>query len=1059
MSSSLMKLTVLSALVLAACTPSRKTTLESLGGEEVGIFSNRQINQDQFIAVVKLDSPALLTTAKKVDGKTQVDPELVNQINEEQTKAIEDLKALSSEIRVLYRYKMVLNGFAIIAPIALKEELRNRLHVSYVEKDGQFGRPVTFAPVSSAVREALATLDNTSVKFIGGDKAHQAGIRGQGMKVGIIDTGIDYTHSMMGGAGTAEAYQAVNPDLANAAYPNAKVVGGIDLVGTVYDSGSGDYSKHLPIPDENPLDQGGHGTHVGGTVAGIGDGVETYSGVAPDALLHAIKVFGADGSTGDAVVIAGLEYAADPNHDADPADQLDVVNMSLGSSYGSPHVLYEEAIGNLSRGGTVVVASAGNSGNFDYIVGAPSIVEEAISVAASVDDMPQNWKFDSVRFDAGADSYIAEAIQGVITKPIADVGDLAGDLVHVGLAAEDFSSEVSAAVRGHVALIDRGVVPFSEKIRRAVEAGAIAVVVANNQPSQPISMGGDGNFEIPGIMISQALGQTLKAKLTAGQSVTIHFKNDAKIEKPELIDTLTGFSSKGPRSIDGLLKPEISAPGSNVISAKMGQGSKGVQMSGTSMAGPHIAGVMALLKQAFPELSSADLKSVLMGHAKSIGDEHQNNYLLSRQGAGRVQIDASLTAKLVANKAALSLGEINIETQKVIRQPLTVRNISNAPVTVKVELTADAGLSLDSTHELTLAAGESKDLMLKLRLNVARAAASAVELDGLLKLTESGVEVHRIPVLAVLKRISQVSSTGLKVAAGSENSSAGAAVEVSLKNEGTQDGVALPFNLLGLDSRKKDARHDPFMSKICDLQAVGYRLIEKDVDGQKLKLLQIGVKTYDPMTSWNMCEVSVLIDSNGDQVAEQELAAIQLGNVKGLSTAANEQSFASVLFDAALMRTLRGEFELAAMTPAEPGHTKPEENYAAAVIDMQAINPLNRSTVMIVEADVTKLVRRAEGNLAIKVAAIFNDPNSVEMDDFLSNQATEWQAISIQDKSQSYMNLPESIEVKAGASVTAEFDKGQGQGKLLLLFPDNRTVVSDVEEDNQLQVLAPQFGF
>ena len=1057
MSSRFLKFTVLSALALAACTPSHKSVLESLGGEEVGIFSNRQIHQDQFIAVVKLDSPALLTTAKKVDGKTQVDPDLVNQINEEQAKAIEDLKALSSDIRVLYRYKMVLNGFAIIAPIALKDELKNRLHVSYVEKDGSFGRPVTFAPVPSAVREALHALTNSSVKFIGGDKAHAAGISGQGMKVGIIDTGIDYTHAMLGGAGTSEAYKSIDPDKANAAFPNAKVVGGIDLVGTDYDSGSGDYTKHLPVPDENPLDQAGHGSHVAGTVAGIGDGVETYSGVAPEALLHAIKVFGADGSTGDAVVIAGLEYAADPNRDASPADQLDVVNMSLGSSYGSPHVLYEEAIGNLSRGGTVVVASAGNSGNFDYIVGAPSIVEEAISVAASVDDMDQNWKFDSVRFDAAADSYIAEAIQGVITKPIADVGDLQGSLVYVGLAAEDFSSEVSASLSGHIALIDRGVVPFSEKIRRAVEAGAVGVVVANNQPSQPISMGGAGSYEVPGIMISQALGQTLKEKLAAGVAVTIHFQNEAKIEKPELIDTLTGFSSKGPRSIDGLLKPEISAPGSNVISAKMGEGSKGVQMSGTSMAGPHIAGVMALLKQAFPDLSSADLKSVLMGHAKSIG-ENGHDYLLSRQGAGRVQIDASLTAKVVADKAAISLGEVNIETQKVVRQSVTIRNISKDPVTLKVELSADAGLSLDSTQELTLAAGESKDLKLKLRLNVARAEANVAELDGLLKLTENGVEIHRIPVLAVLKRISQVSSDGLTVHAGSENSSAGAAAEISLKNDGVQDGIALPFNLLGMDSRKKDARQDPFMSKICDLQAVGYRLVEKTVDGQKLKLLQIGVKTYDPMTSWNMCEISVLIDSNGDQVAEQELAAIQLGNVKGLSTAANEQMFASVLFDAATMRTLRGEFELAAMTPAQPDHAKPEENYAPAVIDMLAISPLNRSTVMIVEADVTKLVRRAEGNLAIKVAAIFNDPNSVEMDDFLANEATEWQALSLQDSSQSYVNLPESIEVKAGQTVTAEFDKGQGQGKLLLLFPDNRTVVSDVEEDNQIQVLSPKFG-
>ncbi len=1059
MSSTFQKFLILPALVLAACSPSKKSLLQELGGEEVGIFSNRQIKQDEFIAVVKLDSPALLTTAQKLNGKTQVDEELAKKIEEEQTKTIADLKALSSDIRVLFRYRMVLNALAIVAPIELKDQLKSRLHISYVEKEGTFSRPATFTPNTEAVRAALDLVSNTSVKFIGGDKAHAAGIRGQGMRVGIIDTGIDYTHKMMGGAGTEAAYKAENPDKASTSFPNAKVVGGIDLAGTEYDSGSGDYTKHLPVPDENPLDQGGHGTHVGGTVAGIGDGVETYSGVAPDAVLYGIKVFGAEGSTGDAVVIAGLEYSADPNRDGKPDDQLDVINMSLGSSYGSPHVLYEEAVGNLSRGGTVVVASAGNSGNFDYIVGAPSIVEEAISVAASIDDMPQNWKFATVRFDAGADTYAAELIQGPITKPVATVGDLQGKLVPAGLATEDFPPELAAKIKGNVALIDRGQVNFSDKIKRAQDAGAIGVVVANNQPSQPIAMGGEGEYQIPGLMITQALGQTLKDKIAAGVEVVIHFQNEEKVERPELIDTLTGFSSKGPRSMDGLLKPEISAPGSNVISAKMGAGDKGVQMSGTSMAGPHIAGVMALLKQAFPGLTSAELKSVLMGHAKSIGDEKKQNYLLSRQGAGRVQIDASLTAKVVADKTALSLGEQNLETQKQIKTTVTVKNISKDALNLKVEMTADEGLSLENPQDLALAAGESKTISLKIRLNIAKLADPQAELDGLLKLTLDGAEIHRIPVLALVKKISQVSGSGLKVHAGSDASSAGATAELTLSNAGVQDGVALPFNLLGLDTRKQNPKQDVFMSKYCDLQAVGYRVIDKKVGDQTLKVLQIGVKTYDALTQWNMCEVSVLIDSNGDQVAEQELAAIQLGNVKGLSTATNEQAFASVLFDAPTMRNLRAQYEDAAIAGVKEGEKKVEENYAPAVIDMFDLAPYNHSSVMVVEADVTKLVRRSEGYLAIKVATIFNDPNSVESDDFLENQATEWQTLSLQEQSQAYMNLPETVTVKAGQSTTVEFDKGQGSGQLLLLFPDNRTVVSDVQVDGQLQTLVPQFGF
>src|SRR5690606_6751204 len=172
---------------------------------------------------------------------------------------------------------------------------------------------------------------------------------GQGVTVGIIDNGIDYTHAMVGGLGTADAFTGNDPAVVeDGSFPTAKVVGGIDLVVKEYNSGAPDFEKHIPFPDQDPIDEGGHGTHVGGTVAGLGDGVNTYDGVAPGALLHAIKVFGADGSTGDSVIIAALEYAADPDGDLDPADQLNVVNLSLGSSFGTPHILYSDAMKTLA---------------------------------------------------------------------------------------------------------------------------------------------------------------------------------------------------------------------------------------------------------------------------------------------------------------------------------------------------------------------------------------------------------------------------------------------------------------------------------------------------------------------------------------------------------------------------------------------------------------------------------------------------------------------------------------------------------------------------------------
>lgn len=1038
--------TVASSL-LAGCSL-KKSTLEKLGGEEVGIFSNRPISPQQFIAVIKLNSPALLTTAKTLNGQSVVNEELMKQIETEQTEAIADLKRLSSDIRVLFRYRMVLNGLAIVAPLSVADKIKARMHVAYVEKEGIFSAP-------KQIEGGKSTLSaKNSVDFIGADKVHALGIRGQGMKVGIIDTGIDYTHSMFGGPGTEEAYKGTNPDQANSAYPNAKVVGGIDLVGTAYNSGSGDYAKHIPIPDENPLDEGGHGTHVAGTVAGIGDGIETYSGVAPDALLYAIKVFGADGSTGDAVVVAGLEFSADPNRDGKLDDKLDVINMSLGSSYGNPHILYSQAIKNLVAGGTIVVASAGNSGNLDHIVGAPSTSDEAISVAASIDHGDHNWKFNAVEFSTPtAGALTSEAVEGPISLPIAEAGAVSGKLVFIGLADKELAPEIVDQLKGNVALIDRGVVTFAEKVLRAEKAGAIGVVVANNQPGNPFAMGGDGQAKIPAIMISQALGATLKDQMKLGD-VVIHFQTEKKIEKPELIDTLTDFSSKGPRSMDSVLKPEISAPGANVISAAMGKGNKGVKLSGTSMSGPHVAGVMALMRQAHPDLTVNDLKSLLMGTAKSIGNEKKENYLLSRQGAGRVQTFEAVTAKLVADVTSISFGEVNMENRKLFRRSVTLQNISKDPVQFSLQLDSDSGFSMVGISSVTLAPQEKKTFILDIALDVSKLTTSISEINGLLKVVSGGSEIHRIPVIAIVKKISQVSGASLKVYADSEASATGAAVDLTVKNKGLHAGVALPFNLLGLDQRKKNAKNDAFLSRACDLQAAGYRIITKVVDGKSLQMLQVGFKIFEPVTTWNACEVSVLIDSTGDRIADQELAGFALGNVPGLSSAMTTNKFTSVLLDAGKTRELRLKFEQETMAGKEV-----KEDYSDAALDAQSMTVFEHSTVVVIEADVTKLMKNSSGLLSMKLASIFNEASSVEMDDFLGQGLLEWKSLSLDPKAQAFMDLPEKISVPAAGTANASLTKGEGKGSLLILYPDNRGVFSDIQKDEQLEFLKPQFGF
>ena len=1032
----------ISSLVLASCSNHTAPGL-NLTGNYSAIMSTRPQTATDTIAVVKLHEKPLLTAMQVINGKKQIDPDQVKAVLAEQADVIAKLNAISPKIEVLYRYRLVANGLAIVTPLDLLPQIREITNVAYVETQTSFARPEV---QTTSISFSGPALTNSSVKFIGASDAQARGIRGQGMKIGIIDTGIDYTHAMFGGAGTPDAYKAVDPSKDSGLFPSAKVVGGIDLVGTEYDSDSADYSKRTPHMDHNPLDEAGHGSHVAGTVAGHGDGVNTYDGVAPDASLYAIKVFGKDGSTGDAVVVAGLEYAANPKGDLDLSDALDVVNLSLGSSYGSGHILYTEAMQNLSRAGTVVVASAGNSGDNDYIVGAPSVADDAISVAASVDDMDQNWKFRAVRFTTVDEpALLIEAIEGTITKSLKDISDVTGPLVAIGLADQDLSADVKLKLKGNVALIDRGVVPFSQKIARAVDAGAIGVVVANNQSGEPIAMGGDGQFDIPAIMVTKALGEKLKLEMLKGP-VTIAFKTEGRIEKPQLIDTITGFSSKGPRSNDALLKPEISAPGSLVISAKMGGGAEAVQMSGTSMASPHMTGVMALLKQSHPNLSSAELKSLAMSTAKTLNDADGVVYPLSRQGAGRIQVLRAIDQQVVSEPAALSLGEVTIESRKMIRQSVTLKNTASSSVSYDVVFSGGKGLSLrNAPRTVTLSGLESKTLTLDFIIDASSLAQSSTELDGLLTLNVGGVESLRIPVIAIADKISQIQADSLVIHSTSLLDSQGAAVDVNLKNVGVNPGDAYLFNLIGEDGRKEDKFHDPYMERGCDMQSAGYRVIEKN----GVPTIQFAVKIYEPLSTWDNCEVSVLIDADGDGIPEQELVGAKQDHLKGLS----KTTFASLLLDASAARGMRKQFELDTLA-----HKKDvTENYTDAVVAISEMLSPVYSTVAIVEAPVSALKVRLTGELSVRILTSYQELSAVTPDDVLEKNAKTWTAISVAPGAQAFTGLPEKLSLNPGDQMTVQITKGAGFEKLLVLAPQNAPVVGGLRFDQQSMILDPIF--
>jgi minor extracellular serine protease Vpr len=1029
-----------------------------------GIFSNRPQMDNKSVVLLQFKNPALLSTMQiDMQGNRVIDQDLLAAIEGEQADAIANFKNISSDITVMYKYRMVLNAMAIVAPNSILDKLTSLGSVTYVEKDGVFAKPKMMeAEVGSSSPDLNSA---NSAKFIGAYAVHKMTIKdrtgktipldGTGMRVGIIDTGIDYTHAMLGGAGTTAAFQAIDPSHPSTVFPTAKVIGGMDFVGTNYDSASLNSDKRVPTPDMNPIDELGHGSHVAGTIAGVGDGINTYDGVAPGAKLYAIKVFGSAGSSGDAVVIAGLEYAADPTGQADPTQSLDAVNLSLGGTFGSAHVLYQQAIRNLTKAGTVVVAAAGNEGALDYVVGAPSVSTDALSIAASIDNAPQNWQFPAVKFNYTGGSLVTQTAAATIGTSLNQVGTLSGTLVMAGLGDSDFASDVKAKLKGQVALFDRGGVSFEDKIRRAQDAGCIGVVVANTDDGDPYAMGGAGTYSLPAVMVSQGAGDAVKEKMKSG-AVTIQFNIPDKILKKELIDTVADFSSKGPRSFDSAIKPEISAPGLNVISISMGSGNKGVAMSGTSMSTPHMTGVMTVLKELHPDLSVAQLKSLVMSTAISLKDTKGQEYPVSFQGAGRVRLDKAVLAQAVTEPAALSLGEQNLSSKKTVRATIIVKNISKTKVTFVPSFRARVkGIQMQPASSLVLAPGDSGQMVFNFTLDSSTVGDPTEELDGFLTLKTGGPVDLSLPVLAVIKKISAITAQQL-ITHASADDAAGASVDLKVKNSGTNMGDVMLFNLLGLDTRKSNPKHAYDLDTSCNLQAAGYRIITKEISGQPRKMIQFAAKLFEPETTWNTCEISVLIDKDGKGVPSQELAGIALSGVAGLSssTAAGANQFSSVLFDAVRARDIRKQFELVSQTKSKISAL---EDYSPSVIDENDMQAINHTTIAIIEAPIDELTATDDGELSVRVATI-SDNVSVGADDFLEQTASQWTRISLQADSQAFSGMPETSTLLPGQSLTLALTKGFGTQDLLLLYPQNANVFSDLVEDGQGQVMKTEFG-
>lgn len=616
---------------------------------------------------------------------------------QEQETFLAAIRFRGIEAQELYRISRLMNGVALEVPDEKLELLRSLPQVKAI----RLLRPK---------KPLLATAG----PLVRAPQAWNQAYTGQGVRVGIIDTGVDYLHRDFGGPGSG--YSSNDPTkLGDAPFPNAKVVGGWDFAGDDYDAGSDTPSKRSPRPDPDPMDCGGHGTHVAGIVGGFGvtragntfpgpfslatplGDLAIAPGVAPEVQIYALKVFGCSGST--ALVAQALEWAADPNGDGNPADHLDIVNLSLGSDWGSNDDPDAVAANNAARLGILVVAAAGNAGDTTFIVSSPASATAALAVAASVDSGAVVGAFEVLAPQSLAGTYPAS--EAGFGPDLATLGDRQGLLAQPRageeLGCEPFSPASAAALAGKIALINRGSCTFKRKVLNAQNAGALGVLIVRQDDDDPFTMGNDtsitASITIPAQMTVFSVGQRLREHLGQGVQVrlTARYRNQYLYANPSREDTVASFSSRGPRG-DLLLKPDLTAPGASVFSAAHGTGKDGVSLSGTSMATPVVAGAAAVLKQARPELAAWQLKALLMNGADPLlfgqQKDQQPYHRLSRVGAGRLNLEASLASPVLlfssSSPEAVSVSLGVVEAGQNVFHRVKVANVSGRHVSLRL---------------------------------------------------------------------------------------------------------------------------------------------------------------------------------------------------------------------------------------------------------------------------------------------------------------------------------------------------------------------------------------
>src|SRR6184192_536237 len=664
---------------------------------------NRGPDVDRLSAIVQLGGDPLSThsatkpaAGKKIDFKNNNVRSYRAQLSAGRNEFKRWLRANAPRARVTSEYDISLNAVA-------------------VELNGTPLQTIAAAPmVERAEYNALyhPTLSE-SYKIINAMDAWNAAggrsVAGAGIKIGDIDTGIDETHPFFDPTGFSYPPGFPKCDAADSNShhedQDCKYVSPKVIVAKVF------YNKaHQQGLDAQAIQD--HGTHTAGDAAGVtgqtavvnGVSIDDMSGIAPGAWLGNYNVFPGDVSNARSEDILNAVDAA-------VEDGMDVLNLSLGGSYHGNNDLLAIGLDNAVDAGVVVAVAAGNSGPGAGTLESPGRARKIITVGASTNN---HFVGEPFTYPSGGGTTIGAAVGDFPPLPTASY-----DLFDTNSTS---CVSVDPGASGKLAIINRGGCTFSTKVRNAIAAGAIGVLVINNVAGDPTAMAkdGGGGDDLPAVMIGLNEGAALRSSGATTADATATFSEFTNTGNE---DILAGFSSQGPTAVDFAVKPDLTSVGVNVLSSITcvgkpdtcpGDGTGWAFFSGTSMSTPHIAGSAAVLLNLNPSWSPAQIKSALVNHAELVVKDARtglHDIGPTAQGAGRENLSVAADATSWMDPVSASFGRVTLGHPTSVT--ITLSNPSGTDETFSVSVTKFTpdtfGGTVPSIYDAgTLSAGDDR---------------------------------------------------------------------------------------------------------------------------------------------------------------------------------------------------------------------------------------------------------------------------------------------------------------------------------------------------------------